>query len=408
MRIAIIGGGAAGFFCAANLHNSAGKHEVHIFEKTQKLLTKVLVSGGGRCNVTHHCFQAKPLSKHYPRGEKFLAKAFESFQAKDMCKWLTDKGVDIKTEKDGRIFPQSDNSETIAQTLYQAALENHCQIYKAYALENLQQQDDDKWHLSFKNQEQGIYDMVLIACGGFSKMDSYSFLKNTGHEIIAPVPSLFTFHIHDKNLQALSGVSSAAVSCKIAGQKISSSGPLLITHWGVSGPAILKLSSLSARLLHDLNYTFSLIINWTENLNEQETINLLNETAGNQGLKKLINACPLDLSGRLWHYILQKSEIAENDRWIDLSKKKTNKLVQNLYACQFDVNGKSTFKEEFVSAGGVNLDEVTVQSMESKLCKNLYFAGEILNIDGITGGFNFQSAWTCSWIAAQDINIKLK
>ena len=402
-RLVVIGGGAAGFFCAINAAQMNPALEVIIVEKTSKLLSKVRISGGGRCNVTHHCFSMAEMIKKYPRGNQFLKRAFHHFFTTDTIRWFEERGVQLKTEADGRMFPTTDSSETIVNCLMKEVNKNGVQILlnrEVAALSML----NDEWSIGFKDGEKIMTDFVCIASGGYPKSLQFEWLKKSGHTIEAPVPSLFTFNMPGNNVTSLMGIVAENASVKIAGSKLQEQGPLLITHWGMSGPCILKLSAWGARELAVKNYQFSILVNWLPAFNEQTLKDKFQQVRFDQAAQKIVNRNAFGLPQRLWQYLLQQSGVNENLRWADLPAKEQNKLIKNICSQEFAVSGKTTFKEEFVTAGGVALEEVDYNTMQSKIVPNLFFAGEVLNIDGVTGGFNFQSAWTTGFIAAKAIS----
>ena len=402
-RLVVIGGGAAGFFCAINAAQMNPALEVIIVEKTSKLLSKVRISGGGRCNVTHHCFSMAEMIKKYPRGNQFLKRAFHHFFTTDTIRWFEERGVQLKTEADGRMFPTTDSSETIVNCLMKEVNKNGVQILlnrEVAALSML----NDEWSIGFKDGEKIMTDFVCIASGGYPKSLQFEWLKKSGHTIETPVPSLFTFNMPGNNVTSLMGIVAENASVKIAGSKLQEQGPLLITHWGMSGPCILKLSAWGARELAVKNYQFSILVNWLPAFNEQTLKDKFQQVRFDQAAQKIVNRNAFGLPQRLWQYLLQQSGVNENLRWADLPAKEQNKLIKNICAQEFAVSGKTTFKEEFVTAGGVALEEVDYNTMQSKIVPNLFFAGEVLNIDGVTGGFNFQSAWTTGFIAAKAIS----
>lgn len=394
-RIAIVGGGAAGFFAAL----SASKHHPHaevvLFEKSSKLLSKVKISGGGRCNVTHACFAASALAKNYPRGGKFLKKAFENFQAQDTVDWFEKRGVPLKAEADGRMFPRSDSSQSIIDCLLLEAQKAGIAIRLNASIQKVLMASS-----GFElNGER--FDRVIVATGGSPKSSGFDWLRDIGHKIIEPVPSLFTFNIPKNTIIQLMGVVVPNAIVKVQKSKLASQGPVLVTHWGLSGPGVLKLSAWGARDLAQMEYTFNIQVNWLGRQNEIEIAEELEEHIRREGKKKITNACPFDLPKKFWLYILEEAGIGADSIGIELSKKSKNRLINQLLNQEFAVRGKTTFKEEFVTCGGIDLSQVNVKSMESTVVPGLYFAGEILDIDGITGGFNFQAAWTTGFIAGQ-------
>ena len=404
-RLVIIGGGAAGFFCAVNAARMNPLLEVMIIEKSSKLLSKVRVSGGGRCNVTHHCFSMAEMIKKYPRGAGFLKKAFHHFFTTDTIQWFKERGVELKTEADGRMFPVSNTSQTIVDCLMKEA--------NKYGVEILMNREagelsivNGQWAIDFKDDKSITADYVCIASGGYPKAIQFDWLKKLGHTIEEPVPSLFTFNMPGNSITELMGVVADNATVKINGTKLSSQGPLLITHWGMSGPAILKLSAWGARELSNSNWHFTISVNWASEYNENTAREKLQSIRFETAAKKIINTNPFTLPQRLWQYLLKQSDINEDIRWADLPAKEQNKLIKNLCVQEFIVKGKTTFKEEFVTAGGISLNEIDHNTLQSKIAPNLFFAGEVLDVDGITGGFNFQNAWTTGWIAAKAISNK--
>ena len=401
-RLAVLGGGAAGFFCAINAARLNKNLEVIILEKSNKLLSKVKVSGGGRCNVTHACFNISEMIKNYPRGSSFLKKAFHHFFTTDMIQWLKERDVELKTENDGRVFPVTNLSQTIIDCFIKEA--------NLFGVEIMMNRDvvkvekiNDQFHIQFADASSLQADYVCVASGGIQNISKFDWLKAMGHSFETPVPSLFTFNVVNSDISKLMGIAIENVSIKIAGAKFSESGSLLITHWGFSGPATLKLSARAARFLAEKQYDFIVMINWIAEYNEQSLREKIQQIRFEIASKKIANKNPFQLPERFWHFIMQQSGIHENCLWADLPAKEQNKLIKNLSAMEFSVNGKTTFKEEFVTAGGIKLDEVDYNTMQSKIIPNLFFAGEVLDIDGITGGFNFQNAWTTGFIAAKSV-----
>lgn len=404
-QIIIIGGGAAGFFAAINCAQFYPDCTVTLLEKSSKVLSKVRVSGGGRCNVTHACFDNALLIKNYPRGEKELRNTFSRFSVTDTVNWFEQRGVELKTEADGRMFPVTDNSETIINCLLQESEKAGVKIKLNVDITEIINNDNTTFTL--KANGGGIFacDKLIIATGGTPKDASYDWLKKLGHTIVKPVPSLFTFNIPDNPVTQLMGVSVPKAKIRVAGIKLETEGPLLITHWGMSGPAILKASAWGARILSDLNYNFTALINWLPKYTEEKLrIEFSNQRAENPA-KLIINNCPVDLPKRLWDYFVNKAMISETTRWADLPKKNSNVLIKIILNDEYKVQGKTTFKEEFVTCGGISLKEIDFATMQSKVVPNLYFAGEIMDVDGITGGFNFQNAWSTGWIAARSIDL---
>ena len=408
MQVAIIGGGAAGFFAAISCKQHHPSATVTIYEKSGKLLSKVKVSGGGRCNVTHACYSVPALSKHYPRGEKQLKKALGYFSVKDTERWFTSRGVKLKTEADNRIFPVTDNSQTIIDCLMDAAksagvtIQTHQPILKVA-------QAHGQFQLSFKGGGVHKVDRLVIATGGSPKLSGFDWLSPLGHTVSPPVPSLFTFNMPGNPIGKLMGVSSPEVIAKVQGTKLQQRGPLLITHWGMSGPAILKLSAWGARVLADMDYQFTLQVNWLAQKNEENARETLKTHAEQISKRQLGNRNPFGLSARLWEFLIEhKVGLDPKAMWGALSKKSLNRLLNTLLNDEYQVKGKTTFKEEFVTCGGIALPEVDFTTMQSRLVPGLYFAGEVLDVDGITGGFNFQAAWATGFIAGQLLTEKPK
>lgn len=399
--LAVIGGGAAGFFCAVNAARLNRELNVVILEKTNKLLSKVKVSGGGRCNTTHACFEISELVQKYPRGKNFLKKAFHWFSTSDTANWFAERGVKLKTEEDGRMFPSTDSSQTIIDCLLKEAgrygVDTRMQTEVTGMVAN-----GGKWDIH-TNKGMITADWICIACGGFPKSAMFDWLRSLGHSIATPVPSLFTFNMPGNPVTKLMGLSVEHAAVKVAGTKLAEQGPLLITHWGMSGPAVLKLSAWGARELADKQYHFTILVNWLGTYTEQELRNEWSHIREAHASQKVVNRNPFSLPARLWQYLLQQSGIAEDSRWGDITSKSQNMLIRNLTAQEFEVKGKTTFKEEFVTCGGIQLSEIDPNTMESRKQPGIYFAGEILDIDGITGGFNFQNAWTTGWIAARSV-----
>ncbi|MDB5200305.1 MAG: hypothetical protein JWO92_2268 [Chitinophagaceae bacterium] len=401
-RLVVIGGGAAGFFCAINAAAFNHALEIIIIEKTTKLLSKVKVSGGGRCNVTHSCFSIAEMIKNYPRGENFVKKAFHQFFTTDTINWFGKRSVQLKTEVDGRIFPVTNSSQTVIDCLMKEVNNRSIQILMNREVKKLSMVND-QWSIEFANEEKIIADLVCVASGGFAKTIQFNWLKELGHSIEEPVPSLFTFNIPADPIKELMGISVEKAIVKITGTKFSQQGPMLITHWGLSGPAVLKLSAFAARELHKVNYDFKIAVNWLPGYNEQTLREKFSSLRNELAPQKIVNRNPFFLPQRLWEYFLQQSTIDQNIRWADLPAKQQNILIKILCAQEFDVKGKTTFKEEFVTAGGIKLNEIDVNTMQSKMVPNLFFAGEVMDVDGITGGFNFQHAWTSGWVAGKAI-----
>jgi len=399
--VVIAGGGAAGFFTAINIAEANSKLKIAILERGKDVLQKVRVSGGGRCNVTHACFVPDELVKFYPRGEKELRGPFNRFCSGDTIEWFEKRGVELKIEDDGRMFPVTDSSQTIIDCFLEATKRLGIHILTGQSIQSLYK-SDSHWKIDTQN-ETYIAQSLVMATGSNTKM--WDILAEMGHTIIEPVPSLFTFNIKDSRIKDLMGVSAQA-SVKVKGTKLEATGPLLITHWGMSGPGILRLSAWGARELAAKSYQFTLIVNWLDDMDAEDCETQLKSLKQENAKKAVGKKSPFAFPNRLWESLVTASDIDPETRWADLSKKQIDALTQQLTNAHFQVNGKSTFKEEFVTAGGISLKEVNFKTMESKVLPNLYFAGEILDIDAITGGFNFQNAWTGGSIAAQAIASK--
>lgn len=401
-KLVVIGGGAAGFFCAVNAAQMNSSLDIVLLEKTNKLLSKVRISGGGRCNVTHALFDITEMSSRYPRGQHFVRKAFHSFFTTDTIEWFKKRGVKLKTENDGRMFPVSDSSQSIINCLL-----NEVNIYGITLRMNAGvkriQSEEEQWKIIMENGQELKADYVCIATGGYPKPGMFQWLKDLGHTIADPVPSLFTFNLPGHPITSLMGISVDKAKVKIEGRKLAEEGPVLITHWGLSGPAVLRLSAWGARELEVAHYQFRVHVNWLPGSNEKALKENFKELRISSPSKKLFNLNFTMLPQRLWEFLLSQSGISEETRLADLKSKSENLLIRNLVDYVIDVNGKTTFKEEFVTAGGVQLSEVDPATMMSRKHPNLFFAGEVLDVDGITGGFNFQHAWTSGFIAAKTI-----
>ncbi|MFC5682552.1 BaiN/RdsA family NAD(P)/FAD-dependent oxidoreductase [Flavobacterium sp. MAHUQ-51] len=400
--IIIVGGGAAGFFTAINIVEKNPKIKVAILERGAEVLQKVRISGGGRCNVTHACFEPNELVKFYPRGEKELRGPFHQFCSGDTIEWFEKHGVELKIEEDGRMFPVSNSSQTIIDCFLKATKKLGISVLTGQSVQSIFKKEN-LWKIETQN-ENYLAEKLVMATGSNPKI--WEMLQQQGHAIVNPVPSLFTFNIKDPRIKELSGVS-AQVSVKVKDSKLASTGPLLITHWGMSGPAILKLSAWGARILHDKNYQFTIFVNWLNDIDTEEAEELLKALKQEQAKKTVSKKSPFEITNRLWESLVLASGISAEAKWADLSKNQIQNVAKQLTNASFQVNGKSTFKEEFVTAGGIDLKEINFKTMESKIHENLYFAGEIVNIDAITGGFNFQNAWTSGFILANAISLKL-
>ncbi|HLO72845.1 MAG TPA: NAD(P)/FAD-dependent oxidoreductase [Flavobacterium sp.] len=396
--IIIIGGGAAGFFTAINIVEKNSNLKVAILERGKNVLEKVRISGGGRCNVTHACFVPNDLVKFYPRGERELKGPFHQFCSGDTIEWFEKHGVDLKIEEDGRMFPVSNSSQTIIDCFLDAVKKLKIDVLTNHSVQELYK-TDVHWKVTTL---QGVFacQKIVMASGSNPKM--WELLQNLGHRIVVPVPSLFTFNIKDPRIKDLMGLSAFA-TVKVKKSKLQASGPLLITHWGMSGPGILRLSAWGARELAEKKYQFSIQVNWLNETTIEETIDMLKKIKEQNAKKLVAKYAHFELPKRLWENLVKASGIEEETKWADVSKKQLNAFAEQLINAEFHVSGKSTFKEEFVTAGGIDLKEVNFKTMESKILPNIYFAGEILNIDAITGGFNFQNAWTGGFIVANSI-----
>ena len=406
--VAIIGGGAAGFFAAINIKMKCPSAKVVILEKTTKTLSKVKVSGGGRCNVTHNCDSYADLASNYPRGGKFLKPLFKQFGIPETVNWFENNGVRLVTESDGRMFPQSNSSDTIVNLFESKAKSMNIDIDLKSMVTDLQIEDDGTIKLHLQDISQPVLaKYVVLAGGGMNKNDSGNFLKNLNLNIVNGVPSLFTFNINNEELASLAGVSVEQGKIKITGLKQPYYGPILITHWGLSGPAVLKSSAWYSRDLFEKLYQFECLVSWLPIDSEAEVLFNL-ETALQENPKRQLNNLNMfDLPNRLWHYILFMAKVDPIKRAMELKKVETNRILENLIRMPFSISGKTTFKEEFVTAGGIHLDELSQSEMSLKNYPNIYAIGEMIDVDGVTGGFNFQAAWTTAWFAAESISKKL-
>ena len=393
--ILVVGGGAAGFFTAINIVEKNLKLKVAILERGKTVLEKVRISGGGRCNVTHACFVPDDLVKFYPRGEKELRGPFHQFCSGDTIEWFEKHAVELKIEEDGRMFPTSDSSQTIIECFLSATQKLGIQILTGQSVQSIFKAEN-YWKVE-TNHETFACQKLIMTTGSNPKI--WEMLTQLGHSIVSPVPSLFTFNIKDARIKDLMGLSAFA-KVKVKGSKLEASGPLLITHWGMSGPGILRLSAWGARELFDKHYQFVIQVNWLNEVTFEEAMETLKELKQEHAKKAVSKKSPFDFPNRLWESLVLASGIEDEWKWADLTKKQLTDLANQLVNGEFQVNGKSTFKEEFVTAGGIDLKEINFKTMESKLHKNLFFAGEIVNIDAITGGFNFQNAWTSGFILA--------
>jgi len=396
--IIIVGGGAAGFFTAINIAEKNKHLKIAILERGKEVLTKVRISGGGRCNVTHACFVPNDLVKFYPRGEKELRGPFHQFCSGDTIEWFENHGVELKIEEDGRMFPVSNSSQTIIDCFIESTNKLGIQVLTGQSVQSLFQ-TEEFWKVE-TNKDTFACQKLIIAAGSNPKV--WEMLTGLGHSIVPPVPSLFTFNIKDNRIKDLMGLSAIA-TVTVKGTKLSATGPLLITHWGMSGPGILRLSAWGARALSDKNYQFTISVNWLNDVDFEEAIETIKHLKNEHSKKMIAKKSPFDFPNRLWESLVLAADITEEIKWADLTKKQIHALAEQLTNGSFQVNGKSTFKEEFVTAGGVDLKEINFKTMESKIAPNVFLAGEVLNIDAITGGFNFQNAWTNGFIIADAI-----
>ena len=401
-HIGIIGGGAAGFFSALSVKQHHPEYEVTIFEKSAKTLAKVKISGGGRCNVTNATFENKELAKFYPRGGSHLRKAFEQFNAKSTMDWFAERNVPLEILSDNCVFPKSNESQSIIDCFQKEAKVKDVNIKIQTGINQIEILGDSTFLLK-SNDEVFTVDKVIVTTGGHPKRVSLEWLERLGHSIIEPLPSLFTFNIPKNPICEFMGNVVEETTVKIEGTKLTAKGPLLVTHWGMSGPAILKLSAWGARILADKNYQFSILVNWLDERKEDDLRSEMNKIIEQHGGKMIGNLNPFPMTSRLWNFLLTKTEISAERRWNEVGKKGINKLINTLLNDRYEVSGKTTFKEEFVTAGGISLDDVDFSTMQSKVVPGIYFAGEVLDIDGVTGGFSFQAAWTTGWIAGKNV-----
>jgi predicted Rossmann fold flavoprotein len=397
--IVIAGGGAAGFFTAINIAEKTDNARIIILEKTSHVLEKVRISGGGRCNVTHACFDPKELVKFYPRGERELLAPFMQFSPMHTIEWFAKRGVQLKQEADGRIFPTSDSSETIVNCFYRSALAAGVEICTREGLDSLKWDTHQRLWQVVTDKGRTILANAVLFCTG-SAHRGWQMLAELGHQVIAPVPSLFTFHVKDERLKNLAGISIKHAVVEVASMKLKETGPLLITHWGLSGPAVLRLSAWGARKMYEAKYRFLLSVDFS-GIGFQRVFDALEQFKRTHPKKSILAHPQFEIPERLWKQLLPKE--MEGKYWSQVSRKSLLEMVEHLTKASFPVSGKSVFKEEFVTAGGVDLKEVDFKTMQSKIFPNLFFAGEVLNIDALTGGFNFQAAWTTAWIASEAI-----
>lgn len=401
-QLIVIGGGAAGIFCAVNAARQDPALQVTVLEKSGKLLGKVKVSGGGRCNVTHACFDIAEMAAHYPRGQHFVRKAFHRFFTTDTIEWFSSRGVELKTEADGRMFPITDSSQTIIDCLMREVNAYGVEVRMHAEVKAIVVGGDGRFEVLLADGRLLLADFVCVACGGYPKLGMFEWIQRLGHTVEEPVPSLFTFNMPGNTLTELMGISVPQAVVKVQGSRLAEQGPLLITHWGLSGPVVLRLSAWGARELAAVGYRFGVQVNWLGKVTEQQARERLQEIRQERAGQGVVTKNPWGVPQRLWEHLLAAAGIG-NIRWAELPAREQNRLVSLLCAGVFAVQGKTTFKEEFVTAGGVRLAEVDPSTFESRKTPGLFFAGEILDVDGITGGFNFQHAWTGGWIAADTI-----
>jgi len=406
MQIVIIGGGASGFMAAITAAETFPDSTILILEKNKTVLNKVRVSGGGRCNVTHNPSDLRFFIKNYPRGEKFLRNLLSVFDARNTVEWFEKRGVSLKTEPDGRMFPVTDSSQTIIECLIRNTKNLNIEIVTGRSVISFSKQGTS-FSLSLDNGETLTADRILVATGGYPKLAGFDWLSEHGHNIVEPLPSLFTFNTPGNYLLPLAGVSVPDAFVKISGTKHEWRGPLLITHWGFSGPAVLKLSAWGARDLAEKNYTFTCRINWIAEMNEQQVREYFLAEKSKTPKQQILSHARFGLPLRLWKEIAGKAEIGENLKWEEASHKVLNRLTELLTNSQFEVKGKTTFKEEFVTCGGISLADINQSTLESKKLPGLFFSGEVLDVDGITGGFNFQNAWTTGFVVGKNIGKSL-
>ncbi len=401
LRILVVGGGAAGFFAAIASAESAPSSTVTVLEKTSQFLGKVKISGGGRCNVTHACFDVRELTARYPRGERALIGLFHRFQSRDTVEWFERRGVELKAEPDGRMFPTTDSSQTIINCLTKSAISAGVRLWSNRELNSVLPLPAGGFSVVLKGGQNLTCDRLLLATGGCRAASLENLVVSLGHTVEPPVPSLFTFHIETEWLRQLAGVSMEAVEVSVPGCSLSEQGPVLITHWGLSGPAILRLSAWGARVLHARDYRFLLVVNWLSGMSPERVTGAFQNCRISQGARLVVNAPVGPVPIRLWEKLVAAAGVAKDTRWAGLVKSDQHRLMAQLTRTELQVTGKSLNKDEFVTCGGVRLAEVNFKTMESKIRPGLFFAGELLDVDGITGGFNFQAAWTTGWIAGR-------
>lgn len=400
-HVVVVGGGAAGFFAAITCAEASPGSQVTVLEKAPQFLAKVRISGGGRCNVTHACFEPRALAARYPRGDRALLGPFQVFQPRETCAWFESRGVKLKTESDGRMFPTSDSSETIIQCLLSAAETAGVSLRSNCGVTDVRRRPGGGFVLTLSNGEILPCDRLLLSTGGCRAAAGGQLATSLGHTLEPPVPSLFTFQIETAWLHALAGVAVECVEAAIPAARLRERGPVLLTHWGLSGPVILRLSAWGARALHALNYQFPLCIDWLPDLHAEAIAAEFQVRRRDQPARLVVNSPIAPLTARLWEHLVLAAGIERETRWAALSRAAQHRLILQLGRTELPVTGKSLNKDEFVTCGGVRLSEVNLKTMESRICPGLYFAGELLDIDGITGGFNFQAAWTTGWIAGR-------
>lgn len=403
VNVAIVGGGASGFFAAIIAKSKNPNANVTIFEKNQKALAKVMITGGGRCNLTNTFEDISDLKHAYPRGYKLMKRLFKQFDYHEVYKWFEDNGVPLVTQEDLCVFPKSQEASSIVNCLVNKARRLGVNVMTGYKLEKTIQTEDGRFMLYFKNGQTQIFDRVAITTGGSPNINDLNHLRELGHVIETPIPSLFTFNIADKKVLALMGTVVNPVMTSISSTKFRSQGPLLVTHWGFSGPAILKLSSHAARYLHENNYNVDISVNWTNVANHSEIEEYIKNIVNENPNKQLASLRPYDMPSRLWTYIIDKLCISREKKWAELGKSGINRIIEALTNDIYHVSGKGVYRDEFVTCGGVSLSNIDYHTLESKICPHLFFAGEVLDIDAITGGFNLQAAWTTGYIVGQNI-----
>ena len=400
-EVVVLGGGAAGFFAAITCAESAPGLRVCLMEKGPRFLSKVRISGGGRCNVTHACFEPNALAAHYPRGAKALLSPFQSFQPRDTVEWFENRGVKLKTEADGRMFPITDSSETIIDCLMRAATGAGVELVASRAPIAVNRREEGGFVLSFAGGEKLECRRLMLATGGSRVLSGGKLAEALGHTLEPPVPSLFTFHVAEPWVRTLAGISVPDAEVAVVGLGLCERGPVLFTHSGFSGPAILRLSAWGARELFATNYEFTLRIDWFPKLDAEGLVRDLEERRRAQPARLVVNSPMGLLAARLWEALVLSAGVSRSTRWAELSRSARHNLVQRFQRSEFRVVGKTLNQDEFVTCGGIKLNEVNFKTMESRLCPGLYFGGELLDIDGLTGGFNFQAAWTTGWLAGQ-------